>query len=245
VEGESDFDGDGMLGSTEDTDNATDRVYGTLGAALNPGNGAINQNGRVTIVTSGRFPESVTITAANGNVVLEAVPGVDANIDAVLSGSPDSITRQALPGIIVNAAANRIVTLRNLVSRNWTDGIQINGASRVNIDRCRVEQNINFGIRILGSAKVVISNSQINGNGFRQAMPPANNTPTPGVGIRFESQSSGTISNSSINSNMAAGISNMTGNSSAVLLSGINIFDNNPNFENIRPKKGTVPAVGQ
>jgi len=38
------------------------------------------------IVSTGTFAEQVTITAANGNVTLEAAPGVEANVDAVLQG---------------------------------------------------------------------------------------------------------------------------------------------------------------
>ena len=69
-----DFDCDGRIDVAEDTDNATDRIFGTINAALAGANGGANQNGRVTIVTSGRFPEVVNITAANGNVTLEGRP---------------------------------------------------------------------------------------------------------------------------------------------------------------------------
>src|SRR5918997_4471942 len=51
-----DYDGDGRIGTAEDTDGA-DRIFGTLRAALGPGTGAAagtgaNQNGLVMIVTS-------------------------------------------------------------------------------------------------------------------------------------------------------------------------------------------------
>ena len=82
-----DFDGDGLIGTAEDTDNNTDRIFGTINAALGADRNGASQNGRVTIVTSGRFAEVVNITAANGNVTLEAAPGIEANIDAVLSGT--------------------------------------------------------------------------------------------------------------------------------------------------------------
>src|SRR5918993_3800996 len=60
-----DFDGDGRIGTAEDTDGA-DRIFGTLNAALGPGTGAAagtgaNHNGRITIVTSGRFAETLYI----------------------------------------------------------------------------------------------------------------------------------------------------------------------------------------
>src|SRR5215213_6165623 len=54
-----DYDGDGRIGTAEDTDGA-DRIFGTLRAALGPGTGAAagtgaNHNGLILIVTSGRF----------------------------------------------------------------------------------------------------------------------------------------------------------------------------------------------
>lgn len=99
-----DYDGDGRIGTAEDNDG--DRVFGTLTRALANATGA-NQNGRVLIVTSGVFAETLTITGANGNVQLEAAPGVDANIDAVLQGDPGNAARQNAPGIIVDAPDNR------------------------------------------------------------------------------------------------------------------------------------------
>ncbi|MBA2427390.1 MAG: hypothetical protein H0V60_09975 [Actinobacteria bacterium] len=94
VEGEQDYDGDGLIGQAEDNDNATDRIFGTITAALGAANGGAGQTGRVTIVTSGRFFESVTIAPTTGNVTLEAAPGVEANVEAVAVGdrvndSPD------------------------------------------------------------------------------------------------------------------------------------------------------------
>src|SRR6185503_9717894 len=59
VEGEQDFDGDGRIGVMEDTDNATDRIFGTITTALLGMNGGANANGLVLIVTSGRFPELI------------------------------------------------------------------------------------------------------------------------------------------------------------------------------------------
>jgi parallel beta-helix repeat protein len=158
-----------------------------------------NQNGRVVIVTSGTFAEVVQITAANGNVTIEAVPGVEANIDAVLQGDPGSGGRQNAPGIVVDAPANRRVVLRNLVSRNWTEGIRVQGSSFVTIDRCRVENNVNYGIRVLGTAKAVINDSRVDATGYRVgggASFPDVNTPDPGIGIDYEAGTSGVVSNS-------------------------------------------------
>ncbi|MEW6731668.1 MAG: right-handed parallel beta-helix repeat-containing protein [Acidobacteriota bacterium] len=243
VEGDADFDGDGLLGIAENTDNSTDRIFGTINAALDMPNGGANQNGRVTIVTSGRFPEVVTITGANGNVSLEGAPGVDANIDAVLAGATGNPERQAQPGVVVNAQATRVITIRNIMSRNWTDGIQVTGGSRVIIDNCRFEQNVNFGIHVMGSARVAISNCQVNASGFRVA-PMVDSTPSPGIGIRFEGQSTGTIAFTTVNGSVAAGISNTTGRANAVGILNVNVFDNNGrDFENIRPPKFSTPGV--
>jgi parallel beta-helix repeat protein len=244
VEGEQDFDGDGLLGADENNDSASDQVFGTINAALAGTNAGANQNGVVVVVTSGRFLESVTITGANGNVTLEAAPGVSAMVEAVRAGDANNGMRQTLPGIVVNSPANRIVTVRNMVSRNWTDGIQVMGASRAIIDSCRVENNTNFGIHVLGSAKVTVSNSTIASSGFRSGAAPANNNPNPGIGIGFEGSSTGTVAFSTISGSTMAGISNKSsaGNKAVGVLS-VNAFDNNPNFDGVKPVKNTVPAL--
>ena len=245
VEGERDFDGDGLIGLDENNDSASDQVFGTINTALGMANAGANQNGSVIVVTSGRFLESVNITGANGNVTLEAAPGVSATVEAVRAGDgANNTTRQALPGIIVNSPANRIVTIRNMISHNWTDGIQIMGASRVIIDNCRVENNTNFGIHVLGSAKVTISNSTIASSGFRSGAAPANNNPNPGIGIGFEGSSTGTIAFSTVSSSAQAGLSNKSSaGRKAIGILSVNAFDNNPNFDGIKPVKGSVPAI--
>src|ERR1700755_2044304 len=148
-----DFDGDGRIGSAEDTDGA-DRIFGTINAALGTGTGAaagtgINHNGRVVIVTSGRFHESVYIgqnqcgagcpgAASPGNVTLEAAPGVDATIDAQFQGDPagGNATRLAVNGITVAyipntlAGVGRLVILRNLTVRNFTKGAEVSHNAR-------------------------------------------------------------------------------------------------------------------
>src|SRR5687768_6335528 len=90
-----DFDGDGRIGTAEDTDGA-DRIFGTLRAALGPGTGAAagtgaNNNGTITIVTSGRFAETLFIGQQGffpgkgnpnpANVIIQGAPGVSAEID--------------------------------------------------------------------------------------------------------------------------------------------------------------------
>lgn len=239
-----DFDGDGRIGTAEDNDTPFDRVFGTINAA----NGAtgVNNNGTITIVTSGTFPEVVTIT---GNVTLQAAPGVTANLDGVLQGDPGSTARQAQPGIIVNAPANRYVVIRNILSKNWTSGIQINGESRVAIENCRLENNVEYGIEVTGNARVAISNTEVHASGFRlnpiTGDFPTTSTPDPGKGIEFDDNSSGSIFGTTVSGSFAAGISDETGGSASpsgrggrrsnVCVFNSNVFDNHPNFENVRP----------
>ena len=243
VEGEWDFDGDGRIGLAEDND-GTDGVFGTITAALGAANGGINQNGRITIVTSGRFAEVVNITAANGNVTLEAAPGVEANIDAVITGpraldfpASTNLARQGAPGIIVNAPSNRYVSIRNVVSRNWTNGIDVRGGSRVAIENCRLENNVNYGILVQDTAKVKIDNCAVHATGFRTGAAaagqtnnfPTQNTPMPGNGIEFEDQSRGAVFRTEVSGSFGAGISSTRGN---VETKDVYLFDNNPDQKN-------------
>jgi hypothetical protein len=210
VEGEKDFDGDGRTGAAEDTDSATDRVFGTIYAALAGDNGGANQNGSVTIVTSGRFPENLTITAANGNVTLEAAEGVHADIDAVVAGAAGNAERQATVGVnvAVDADANRIVVLRNLTIRNFAEGVRASGNARVIMNNVRLDSNVSYGIRALGNARVTVANGMIAGSGFRFA-PGIDNASRPGTAIIFEGNASGSILDSVISSNAAVGIANV------------------------------------
>lgn len=217
VEGESDFDGDGLLGTDEDLDG--DRVFGTLTTALAADFGAINNNGTITIVTSGRFPESLLITGANGNVSIEAASGVEASIDAVLAGVAGNVARQNDPGIEINAPSDRRITLRNLTIRNWRNGISVSGDSHVIIDNCRVEHSLNFGIHVMGNAKVAIIDSRVSGTGFRVGAAgnsPSVDLPMPGVGIQFENGTSGSISESSSIGNFGKGLIKARGKSKKV-----------------------------
>jgi parallel beta-helix repeat protein len=208
-------------------------VFGTLTAALAAASAGANQNGRVTIVTSGRFREAVLITGASGNVSLEAAPGVEATIDAVASGNPGggNAARQASPGITVNAPADRHITLRNLVVRNWSEGILVLGTSRVLIENCRVEQNLNYGIYVQGTAKVAIEDCSVAATGFRAGSAgnsPSVVPPNPGTGIQFADQSSGLVCRSTIVGNFAAGINNATGKKKSIASRDNCLFDNNP-----------------
>jgi hypothetical protein len=234
-----DYDGDGRIGIAEDNDEP-DRIFGTINAALGPGLfGAIgtgaNQNGSVTIVRSGIFPEIVTITAANGNVTLQAAPGVEAIIDAVLQGDatpPGNVGRQNAPGIIVNAPEDRYVVIRNLTSRNWTSGIAVLGASHAAIENVRLENNVNFGLEVRDRARVTIAKSEVHGTGLRVGggVPdfPRAADPMPGSGIDFSGESIGTVFFTTVSGSFRAGIANR--GSGHVCVSHVNAFDNNPNF---------------
>lgn len=224
-----DYDGDGRIGTAEDTDGA-DRIFGTLKAALGPGTGAAagtgaNNNGRITIVRSGRFAEFLLIgqtipeypdqgTANPGNVTIEAAPGVEANIDAVLQGDPagGNTARQGGYGIVIyngsNTTPTTVVTLRNLVIRNFLRGIFTAGSTRVNIDNCRIENNRDYGIYLTDFGQVVISNSQIQSNGFRI---PVSGPSSPGGGIGMEDGTKLFVVNTVIANNSGPGIVNFTG----------------------------------
>lgn len=228
-----DFDGDGRIGTAEDTDG--DRVFGTINAANS--SAGVNNNGTITIVTSGTFAEQVILT---GNVTLQAAPGVDANIDAVLQGDAGSTARQGQPGIIVNAPANRYVVIRNITSRNWTSGIQVNGVSRVAIESCILEHNINYGIEVEDAARVKVDQSQVIATGFRvNPMTgdfPTTNRPNPGIGISFEDNSSGAVFRTEVSGSFGAGISgDSRGNGArqSIILKDVYLFDNNPDTSGI------------
>lgn len=226
-----DYDGDGRIGTAEDTDG--DRVFGTITAALANATGA-NQNGQVTIVTSGVFAEVVRITGANGNVTLEAAPGVRANIDAVLQGDPGSGGRQNAPGIVVNSPADRYVILRNLQSRNWTSGIRVMGNSRVAIINCDIEGNTNFGIEVMGNARVKIDQSHVLATGFRVGGGmdfPRVAAPNPGDGISFVDSSSGAIFRTEVTGSFRNGIVDRSGG--RIQTRDVYLFDNGVNSNGV------------
>ena len=216
-----DFDGDGRIGTAEDTDGA-DRIFGTLAAAIGPGTGAAagtgaNQNGRVIIVASGRFSQVLVITAANGNVELEAAPGVEANIDAVFQGDPagENNFRQGSSGIIIEAPADRRVTLRNLTIRNWNTGVEIRADSHVFIDNCRIQNNVGTGVIATGNSRLTVDRSQIAATGYRVGTlgdAPRTVAPQNGNGIEFQMSSGGVVANSSFVGNFGVGIGRFTAN---------------------------------
>jgi|ERR1044072_6240854 hypothetical protein len=223
-----DYDGDGRIGTAEDTDGA-DRIFGSINAALGTGTGAaagtgINHNGRVIIVRSGRFYESIFIGrilctgcpgAANpGNVTLEAAPGVDAVIDAVFQGDPSggNTARQAATGIAISYLPNtttgqtRLVTLRNLSVRNFARGAEISHNARVQIDNCRFENNLNYGILLNFGTQAVIKDTQVSGTGFRTSS--SATPPNPAYGISLESNAQARIMDSVVSHTANAGVAN-------------------------------------
>lgn len=215
-----DYDGDGAIGVAEDTDG--DNTYGTINGAL----AAVAQNGRVTIVASGTFPEIVTINpTAGGNVTLSAAPGVEANIDAVVQGQPGGPDRAAAPGIIIDGEANTRVTVRDVTTRNWTAGVLVRGQSRALLSGILAENNLNYGIQVVDQARVAIRDSEISASGFRKDAGGVG-APNPGIGIEFEDQSKGSIYSSSVTGSFAAGIS---ASRRAVEILKVQLFDNNPN----------------
>lgn len=224
-----DYDGDGRIGDAEDTDG--DRVFGTINGA-NSADG-VNNNGTITIVTSGTFPEGVRLS---GNVTLQAAPGVDANIDAVLQGDTGSGARQNFPGIIVDAPANRYVVIRNITSRNWTSGIQVNRDSRVTIESCRIEHNVNYGVEVNDSARVKVDNSEVVATGFRLNPGtgdfPTVENPNPGIGISFKDNSQGAVYRTEVSGSFRNGISDRS--RGKVKLDDVFLFDNGPD----RGKRG-------
>ena len=225
-----DYDGDGRIGFQEDNDG--DRVFGTLNGANSALATAANNNGTITIVTSGTFAETLTIT---GNITLQAAFGVEANLDAVLQGDPGTVARQNQHGIIVNAPMNRYVVIRNIANRNWTSGIQVNGNSRVFIDACHIEHNTNYGIEVNDAARVLITNTEVIGTGFRLSSVgdfPTTGVPNPGHGISFEDTSSGIVSFTSVSGSFASGIFRTS--SGTVQTFSNTIFDNGaPSFQSV------------
>lgn len=227
VEGEADFDGDGLVGEAENGDG--DQVFGTIGAGV----AGVSDNGRVMIVTSGRFIEQVVLQGA-GVSVLEAAPGVDAIVEAFQGGGEADAnnTRQQQPGIIIDSDGSFPIEVRNIVSRNWTSGILVQGASRVTLDDVRLDSNVNYGIEVKGDAKVVVTNSQVNSSGYRKsgslgATPGGDIPPHPGVGISFEDGASGLVSFTTVSHSFSTGIMS----NRKVRLLANTVFDNSPNYD--------------
>jgi hypothetical protein len=241
-----DFDGDGRIGTAEDTDGA-DRIFGTLPAALGPGTGAAagtgaNFNGRILIVTSGRFSTSqapaaptpiygLLLTSASvGHIQIEAAPGVGATLDAVFQGDPagGNNLRQGAPGITVDMPTGSRVILRNLTIRNWATGIEVLNNSQVTVENCQIENNLNYGIRAAGNSRVTVSGSSIVANGFRVGT--ASNVAAPGAGISAAATAQVNAENSRISDNVIGILAEGT---STVRMSNLTIFNNTTGLSRI------------
>jgi len=240
VEGEADFDGDGVVGMAEDNDG--DAIFGTINRALGA-MPAITQNGTIMVVTSGRFAETVTLT---GNVTLEAAPGVAANIEAFLTPGdprlmefPAAMTNptmlQGMPGIVIDAPPTRFVTVRNITTSNWTSGVLVLNNSRVLLDNVRAQNNVNFGVQVLNGARVALFDSKITSTGFRTNTMtgdfPMNLLPNPGVGVRFSNTSRGNISGTTMAGNYGAGMANESNSLFNVMVGmDVQLFENSQGF---------------
>ena len=221
-----DYDGDGRIGTAEDNDG--DNVFGTLEAA-NGVTGA-NNNGTITIVTSGVFnPVNFQLS---GNITLQAAPGVTAIIDAVLAGDPtnNNAVRQSGTGISILASSFRRIAVRNITVKNFRTGIIIQNAYAT-LENVKIENNVDYGVRVQATSTVSIMNSSITSTGYRQSAAgdfPNTSTPAPGFGLSFEGASSGNIVSSNVSNNFARGIDNSgTGNvcvsQSSLINNGVNI----------------------
>lgn len=209
VEGQTDFDGDGLLGADEDVDG--DQIFGTLNGGLQ----GVGFNGRVTIVTSGEFNEQVRIDPA-GVTVLEAAPGVFAEVEAFEApddavNGPANAARQSAPGVIVEGDGTFPVEIRNIISRNWSIGFLIQGRARVTLDGVLADSNTDSGIRVRASAAALINDSQATANGVRNSGSPGFDVPedirpVPGDGIRFTGNSSGFVVDTQVANNAGPGL---------------------------------------
>jgi hypothetical protein len=145
-----------------------------------------------------------------GNVTIEAAPGVEAMVDAVLQGDPagGNNTRQEGIGIrILYTANNRRVILRNLTIRNWARGVQADLESRVTIDSCRFENNRDHGILVGGNSQAGIFNTKIHATGFREGT--ALNSTGFGHAIEFGDAASGMVAHTFITGSRGAALRNL------------------------------------
>lgn len=216
-----DYDGDGLIGAAEDED--LDNNFGTITAALE----AVAQNGLVTIVQNGTFPEAVRLTPTEGgSVTLEAAPGVKATVDAVVQGEAGNAERIAEPGIFVRGCRQCRTTVRNIGVRNFARGVSVRGASSVLLQGIRANGNLHHGISGLDRARMTIRGTTVTATGFRKDAAGVAEA-KPGIGIRIGGRAKASIVQSVISNNRAAGIKADRDN---VTLRRNQVFGNNPNF---------------
>ena len=205
-------------------------------------------------MTSRRYAETLFIgqsgffpglgTATPGNVTIQAAPGVNAEIDAILQGDPagGNTARSNSTGITIlyPPGFTSVVTLRNLTIRNFAEGVAAVLSSRVHLDRCRIENNLNHGIHVIDNTLVTITNSTITANGRRTGL--GSSVASPGNGLTAENNAQVRTSDSTFAHNVAAGI--FSGPTTNVSLYKIGTYFNgtnvvgpatvapNPNFSN-------------
>ncbi len=217
-----DYDGDGRIRMAEDLDG--DNNFGTINAAL----AAVAQNGRVTIVANGTFPEVVVLKPTEGgNVSLEAARGVDANIDAVVQGEPGNEERATRPGIVIRGCDECRTIVRNVMVRNWRVGILVRRDAHAILDEVRVENNLDYGIHAVGRSRVTITDSDVSATGFRKGTAGVGEA-DPGRGVEFEDRSRGSIVDTTVSGSADAGISVL--NRARLEIRNVHVFDNHPNF---------------
>lgn len=216
-----DYDGDGLIGAAEDKD--LDNNFGTINGGLE----AVAQNGTVTIVASGTFPEAVRLTPTEGaSVTLETAPGVRASVDAVVQGQAGNADRANQVGVFVRGCRDCRVTVRNVTTRNFARGVSIHGRSRVLLQGVRADGNLHFGIFATDRSRVTIRSTTVNATGYRKD---ANGAAVakPGVGIRLRELAKVSIFHSTVSNNRSAGIK---GKRDRVVLRDIQLFGNHPNL---------------
>ena len=216
-----DHDGDGLIGAAEDGD--LDNNYGTITAALT----AVAQNGTVTVVEDGTFPEAVRLTPIEGgSVTLEAAPGVRANLDAVVQGQAGNAERAVEAGVAIKGCEECRVTIRNLGIRNFARGVNVRGRSSVLMQELRADGNLHHGIIARGRARVTISGSSVNATGYRKDAAGVAEA-SPGVGIRIRDVARALITHTQVANSRSAGIK---ARRSHVELRHVDAFGNSPNL---------------
>lgn len=216
-----DHDGDGLIGAAEDED--LDNNFGTITAALE----AVAQNGTVSIVTNGVFPEAVRLTPVQGSsVTLEAAPGVRATVDAVVQGQAGNADRAGKAGLYIRGCKRCNVTVRNLTTRNFARGVSVHGPSNVLLGGVRAEGNLNYGFTAVDGARLTVRHASVNATGFRKdaaGVAKAN----PGIGVRIGGNAKASIYQSTISNSRSAGLKAPR---DSVRLRGVQVFGNAPNY---------------
>ena len=216
-----DYDGDGLIGAAEDED--LDNNFGTINAGLE----AVAQNGTVTIVTNGTFPEAVRLTPVEGaSVTLEAAPGVRATLDAVVQGQAGNADRATQSGIHVRGCGGCQVTVRNLATRNFARGLAIHGQSNVLLVGVRAEGNLNYGIKAMDRARLTVRSAVVNATGYRKDAAGVAKA-EPGIGVRILDDARASLHNATVSNSRDAGIKARRDN---VLLRDVQLFGNHPNL---------------